>query len=200
MNRLLTARVAIYNHFQQSVAAKKHFFASKNRDAYAAYYTSMYLLQDTGEALYVHLQRGFSKDPLLAYIEFWGVMQATQIQQDALRELYRAVSGIGRERRVRPAWLKLRDFRNLVAGHPAKRTFHGGGPQRAFMGRGFGTYDAFTYEVWDLDVAMQANSGGAIFPGVTHPVVNLRHMFAAYEAEAVIMLQVILNYMRKRWP
>jgi len=52
----------------------------------------MYLLQDTSESLYVHRIKGFANDPHEAYIEFWGVMQAIFIQQDAISELYEAVT------------------------------------------------------------------------------------------------------------
>ena len=41
-------------------------------DAYAAFYTSKYLIQDTAEAIFAHLDRGFSKDPMAAYLEFLG--------------------------------------------------------------------------------------------------------------------------------
>jgi proline iminopeptidase len=90
MERLLSVREAIYNLFQGGPWLD--FLVSKG-DRYAAYYMSMYLLQDTGEALHGHRQHGFSAGAMQAYLEFWGVMQALVIQQDAICELYQAVKG-----------------------------------------------------------------------------------------------------------
>ena len=131
-----------------SSAGPAYFFTSANAAPYAAYYTSMYLIQDTGEAILPDMHRGFSPDPMLAYIEFWGVMQAICIQQDAIFELHDAV--VGTTPKIGPSshWAILRDVRNLCAGHPANRS-HKVPTQRAFMGRNFGTYSNITYEVWD---------------------------------------------------
>ncbi len=94
-------------------------FFRQNADAYAAYYTAMYLIQDTGEAIYTHARQGFAASSMAAYIEFWGVMQATQIQQDAIVELHRTI--VGPQPRLSKAGMEeARDFRNLVAGHPAQ--------------------------------------------------------------------------------
>jgi len=135
MDRLLDLQRKIYDQFQGSAAGPSHFFLDQHADAYAAYYTSMYLLQDTAEAIFLHMDKGFSSDPMAAYVEFWGVMQATQIQQDAIVELHGAVVGPSPKVRFDTAWSALRDFRNLVAGHPAKRAQGRPAPQRAFMGR-----------------------------------------------------------------
>ena len=53
----------------------------------------------------------FSTDPMRAYLQFWGVMQAIFIQQDAISELYRVI--MGTKLNVLPGshWAKLRDVR-----------------------------------------------------------------------------------------
>ena len=51
MKHLLKVRSEIYNQFDASSAGQKHFYQPVNADAYAAYYTSMYLIQDTGETV-----------------------------------------------------------------------------------------------------------------------------------------------------
>lgn len=93
MDQILAARLKIYDQFHGSAAGTEHFFKDEHAGAYAAYYTAMYLIQDTGESVWAHMKRGFSSDPHIAYIEFWGVMQAIFIQQDAISELYEAVIG-----------------------------------------------------------------------------------------------------------
>ena len=90
MKKILATRGQIYDQFHGSQAGPAHFFLNENADAYAQYYTSMYLIQDTGEAAWTHMEGDFSKDPMRAYLEFWGVMQAIEIQQDAIFQLHRA--------------------------------------------------------------------------------------------------------------
>lgn len=149
MKGLLHARGQIYDQFHASSAMQSHFFEAQQEDAYAAYYTSMYLIQDTGEAIWTHMENGFSKDPMKAYIEFWGVMQAIFIQQDAIHELHSAVVGDKLSTVCLPSWNAIREKRNLCSGHPSKLSHGRPAPQRAFMGRGFGSYNSIKYEVWD---------------------------------------------------
>jgi hypothetical protein len=92
MDQILAVRSKIYDQFHGSNAGPEHFFKDEYAEAFAAYYTPMYLIQDTGESVAAHLECGFSSDPLSTYIEFWGVMQAIFIQ-DAICELHKAVVG-----------------------------------------------------------------------------------------------------------
>lgn len=146
---ILELRECIYNQFHGSSAGPAHFFLSANADAYAAYYTSMYLIQDTGEAIQTHWENGFSTQPMEAYLEFWGAMQALVIQQDAISELHKAVIGKKPTIPTTTSWIAIRDFRNLCAGHPANKSIGLPAPKRSFMGRHFGTHDAIKYEQWD---------------------------------------------------
>src|SRR6266849_5882601 len=121
MMKLLKVCTAIYDRFHRSSAGTAFFFRPQNADAYAAYYTSMYLIQDTGEAVLTHMAKDFSADPMQAYLEFWGVMQAINIQQDSILQVQEAVVGSARKIRSGTAWQRLRDVRHLCAGHPANR-------------------------------------------------------------------------------
>lgn len=188
MKQILNARDSIYNYFQASEPCQDHFYKC-DRDAYAAYYTSMYLIQDTGEALFAHRKLEFSDNPMQAYIEIWGVMQAAIIQQDALKELYKAVFGAELDYRKYKGWKKLREIRNLCAGHPAKQGRpKRGHPKRTFLGRNFGNYKNVRYELWDNSTPMP-----------THPKFNLGEIIDTYEAEAVEVLQNILGEMQRKW-
>ncbi|NJO54745.1 MAG: hypothetical protein HC829_07815 [Bacteroidales bacterium] len=120
MEKILDLRQEIYQQFHGSRAGPDFFFLSENKNEYAAYYTAMYLIQDTGEAVWWHMGQGFSSEPMHAYIEFWGVLQAICIQQDAIDELHKAVIGSRPGRVEDCAWKKIRDLRIRCAGHPRK--------------------------------------------------------------------------------
>ena len=187
--KLLDVRSEIYDQFDRSSVGPDYFFLPENEDSHAAYYTSMYLIQDTGESVMAHMNKGFSSNAMSAYLEFWGVMQAISIQQDAICELHKAV--IGRVPSVQSSWSwsKLRETRHRLAGHPAKRTHGVPGTQRAFMGRSFGSYEDIRYELWDASTRQ-----------ITHPTINLRQMIIDYDKEASTILSNVLSDMKSRWP
>lgn len=189
MLRIAAQREEIYNHFHGSTSCQQFFFAEAQEERYAAYYTSMYLLQDTTESLMTHRTKGFSPDPFEAYIEFWGVMQALFIQQDSISELHEAVTGGSLQTGNLPAWQSLRALRNTCAGHPAKRDRPKASPlSRTFMGRGFGNYSAIDYEQWQ--------SGGSI----SNQTVDLGALIDSYVIEAESKLAVVLQSMKQKWP
>jgi hypothetical protein len=189
MKQLLAVHTAIYAQFHGSSAATAFFFRRENANAYAAYYTAMYLIQDTGEAVLGHMVKGFSPNPMQAYLEFWGVMQAIDIQQDAIFELHKTVVGSAPNIQSGTAWQRLRDLRHLCAGHPANRTHGVAAPQRTFMRRSFGDYDHITYELWDASTGQR-----------THPVIDLGRMIDDYDAEALAILNSVLSSMKSKWP
>ena len=189
MDKILKGRSEIYDQFHGSRAGHDYFFDDTHADEYSAYYTSMYLIQDTAEAVWTHMCRGFSTDPMSAYLEFWGVMQALVIQQDSIKELHDAVVGSPSATSTLPNWQAIRDTRNLCAGHPAKRSMGVPATQRAFMGRNFGDYTGIQYELWEHGAAQPA-----------HPTFNLRKLIEGYDTEGARILHDILIVMKKRWP
>jgi len=79
-------------------------------------------------------------------------MQAVIIQQDAIKEIYKVITGKEFEcdRDQHSSWYKIRNLRNICAGHPAKKGNSKKPPLiRSFMGRNFGNYELFTYERWE---------------------------------------------------
>jgi hypothetical protein len=188
MQRIDARRDAIYNYFHGSASCQQFFFATDQEERYAAYYTSMYLLQDTTESLMAHRAKDFSSDQFEAYIEFWGVMQALFIQQDSISELHEAVTGGPLKTSNLSSWQSLRTLRNTCAGHPAKKDRPKSSPlSRTFMGRRFGDYSAVTYEQWQ--------SGGSI----SHPTVDLGALIDSYATEAESQLAAVLQSMKLQW-
>jgi hypothetical protein len=189
MQRVDRVRSDIYNHFHNSTNCENHFFSNSNEEDYVAYYNSMYLLQDTTESILNHREKGFSTDPLSAYLEFWGVMQAIFIHQDSIGELYKAVLGVPLNIGGLQAWKSVRDLRNTCAGHPANKSRPKCIPlSRTFMGRDFGDYHEITYELWQQGI------------GISHPQVPLGKIIDEYACEASNVLIAILVGMRNRWP
>jgi hypothetical protein len=106
-----------------------------------------------------------------------------------VHELHKAVDQNQASPQQGPAWRRLRDFRNLCAGHPARRSIGVPGAQRTFMGRSFGKYDAIMYELWDANTRQSK-----------YPTVNLRQMINDYDKEASSVLDAVLSNMKSRWP
>jgi hypothetical protein len=131
----------------------------------------------------------FQKTPCTLNLEFWGVMQAINIQQDAISELHRAIVGNVPTTQSNSAWCRLRDTRHRCAGHPARRSHGVPATQRTFMGRSFGKYDHISYELWDAGTKQR-----------THPTFNLRHMVDDYDKEASRILCDVLTSMKSKWP
>ena len=189
MEQIAEIREKIYDYFHGSDACQNFFFDDAQEEKYAAYYTSMYLLQDTTESLIDHRQKGFSTDPFEAYIQFWGVTQAVFIQQDSICELHEAVTGSKLDTRNLISWQSLRQLRNTCAGHPAKKDRPKTSPiTRTFMGRDFGGYSSLTYEQWQRQ------------GGISHPSVNLGELMDKYAEEVKDKLLMILQSLKQQWP
>ena len=160
------------------------------KDSFAAFYTSKFLIQDSAESIGSHMVRGFSKDPWTAYLEFWGVMQAIIIQQDAICELHNSIVGDYPAISSPSSWLELRDLRNKCAGHPAKKTAKKDQRHyRTFMGRSFGNYESVTYEQYD-----------SVSGKISHPRINLRDLIGKYDNEAFQYLDAILQALKTKCP
>lgn len=112
-------------HAKTSVWSGQHHCGFDTADQHLAFCTAKDWLQDTSEALLIHRRKGFSDDPYLAYIKFWGVLQAIYIQQDAISELNYAVCGQRLTQDKQPdAWKAIRNYRNILVGHPNSKS-HG---------------------------------------------------------------------------
>jgi hypothetical protein len=191
MNAVSARRSEIYDYFHSNAACQKYFFDAAHEEEFVAYYNSMYLLADATEALLHHRALGFSSNPLLAYLEFWGVMQAVIIQQDSIAEIHDVIICAALDYRAKDleSWIKVREFRNVCAGHPTRKDRPKKSPTtRTFMKRGFGDYDLITFEQWQHG------------HGVTHPDVRLGALIDAYAIEAENELKCILKAMQSRWP
>jgi hypothetical protein len=189
MKAILERRQAIYDYFQNNSECKKYFYDGTHKIEYVTYYNSMYLLQDSTESLFYHRNAGFSTNPHNAYLEFWGVMQAVIIQQDAIAEIFNVLTRRLLGFKTLTSWEEARSLRNICAGHPVKKDRPKTEPlTRSFMSRNFGGYGSITYEQWQEGV------------GISHPQVRLGALLDAYSIEAEEQLAVAYTAMKARWP
>jgi len=185
MMKVLTVRSELNEYWQAHPEAATSAIFSDD-DQFAAFDTSKYLIQDSGEAVWSHMVKGFSSDSMSAYLEFWGVMQALIIQQDAICEIHKSLVGSTPSIPTISAWFDLRNLRNRLAGHPASKSVKGG-VLRSFMGRDFGDYEEISYEQYD------SSTKASTWPGF-----NLRQMINDYDAQAAALLASALAELKRK--
>jgi hypothetical protein len=117
-------------------------------------------------------------------LNFGGVMQAIVIQQDAIGELHDAVVRKPPTVPSQSEWIKLRDMRNLCAGHPANQGYGKSPRKRTYMGRSFG--DCIRC------ITVDDSTGES-----TVPHFNLCKMIEDYDLEASAILSNVLTKMRQ---
>ena len=124
-------------------------FSFLSNDHYLAFCTAKDWIQDTCEALSQHRKAEFSSDSSKNYLEFWGVLQAAFIQQDAINELHYALSDKPLPKSVYcegTAWERLRSIRNLAVGHPNRQ---GKNARRCVSGRQPKSYNHITLTIYE---------------------------------------------------
>jgi hypothetical protein len=138
MEALLVAREKIYNHIQDAEVCRWSDRAT--HDDYVTYCVAKDTIQDTAETLIVHRRKGFADDICERYIEYYGVLQAVYMQQDAICALYRLFVGGKLDISDKPSWKRVRDLRNETVGHPVG--------QKRFLNRSAIDYDHVNYLWW----------------------------------------------------
>lgn len=119
MNKTLAARRKIYDHIEDW---SKCGWLETSDINYEKYCIAKDTIQDTAEGLLAHREQGFVDDVYRRYIEYYGVLQAVYMQQDAIEALFNLFMASGKiDFAALPNWQKLRDLRNDTAGHPVGR-------------------------------------------------------------------------------
>jgi hypothetical protein len=168
MEAVLVAREKIYDHIQnQSVC---HWSDRATHDQYVTYCVTKDTILDTAETLLVHRKKGFVKDIYERYIEYYGVLQAVYMQQDAICALHRLFVKTELELSDMSNWKQVRELRNLTVGHPVGR--------KRFLSRNVISYDRVNYLWWPK---------GNRFPKSEN--VSLATVIDDYAAEAAVVLE-----------
>lgn len=148
-----------------------------NEDRYFAFCAAKDWIQDTADALDTHREQEFSKSASNAYLEFWGIMQAVFIQQDAILELQYSLTGERTLPRkcVAPKWHEIRDLRNLSVGHPTKKGGKTVPRARCVTGRQSKSYNCIPLTIYSHGDVMSKD-------------LNLGKLLEEYDTEASLLL------------
>ena len=173
-------------HHHASHWMKQRHCGFSTGDQYQAFCIAKDQIQDTAEAMLCHRRRGFSPDPFAGYVEFWGVLQAVVLQQDAIREMEFAATG------TRPTGSggvdrsAARKIRNLLAGHSSWNSRDPDGiKRRCTIRRQNMGYQRISYTVYE-------NGDPKC------PVLNLGDLLDRYDEEAANHLEETFSKLRER--
>jgi hypothetical protein len=171
MNKTLAARVNIYDHIESSQC---EWTDRATHDEFEIYCIAKDTIQDTAEALMAHREKGFASDVSRRYIEYYGVLQAVYMQQDAIQALFKLfLPSRPLDFSSLPVWKELRDLRNDTVGHPVGR--------RKRLNRNVIGYDRVNYMWCPGDTIASWKSRD----------VNLTTLLDAYDTEAAGVLKLI---------
>lgn len=175
MNKILEAREKIYDHIQncgwQNKCAHNEF---------EVYCIAKDTIQDTGETLLLHRQHDFVKDVYRRYVEYYGVLQAVYMQQDAINALFKLFMAQQEiDFATLPNWQELRDLRDDTVGHPVGR--------RKRLNRNVIGYDCVNY-LWCPNTKMSSWKSKKV---------NLARLLDEYDTEAAGVLYSIFSQLEK---
>lgn len=176
MNAVLEIHERIYDHIQNWSVC--HWMDRASHDEYVIYCVSKDTIQDTAETLLTHRQQGFSENLHARYFEYYGILQATYLQPDAIWALHRLFIGREPDLSTNPSWSRLRGLRNGTVGHPVGR--------RRFLNRNAIGYNRVNYSWWPE---------GDRYPKSED--VALGALLDDYEAEATLVLIAIFEELER---
>jgi len=151
-----------------------HFGGDMDRVAKAQ--VALDTAEDTMLALSNYERGGIGSDDGEKYLKLYGFLQATFLQQDAIRELYRLFIGNLDEPADASAWKQLRELRNLTVGHPIEKGQGKEPRRRTFITRFSLEAGSFDYQVW------HQGTGETSFESA-----DLSALYTAYKKEATFL-------------
>ncbi len=123
------------------------------------------------------------------YLRFYGLFQAIILQQDAIKHLYWLFVGRKLSSPPTSAWMKLRDLRNMVAGHPIDKDGDPAeGKLRIFVSQRTITSNGFTLLICEQKTGKTRSQQ-----------VDFRTSYEAYKIEALAYLSDIENAQIAKW-
>jgi len=176
MESVLEVREKIYDHIENHSRCQWHINAT--HDEFVKYCISIDTIQDTAESLMAHFKRGFVIDVSDRYIEYYGILQAVYMQQDAILAIYNLFTGQKLDVSNRVAWGKIRDLRNETAGHPVGR--------KRFLNRNIISYENVNYYWWPKNTKLPKSAD-----------VPVGEYISCYASEATEILEMLYKYLEE---
>jgi hypothetical protein len=174
MNKILAAREKIYDHIQNFAGCG--WRTTCTPDEFEVYCIAKDTIQDTAETLLAHRERGFVPDVYRRYVEYYGILQAIYIQQDAIDALFKLfMASRVLDFSLLPKWQFLRELRNDTVGHPVGR--------RKRLNRNIIGYDRVNF----------MSCPGNEMHSWKSTDVNLACVLEAYEGEAAGVLESVAD-------
>jgi hypothetical protein len=116
----------------------------------------------------------------LAYLEFWGVLLAVAVSQDALIKMQYSLTGSRYLRKhigqVGIAWKEIRDLRNLAVGHSTNKSVKSNIPNCSVTGRQTKPFQGIELLIYGADRHESS-------------VIKLGELFDRYDYEAHVLPQ-----------
>jgi hypothetical protein len=100
--------------------ARKHYELRRDKGKFSQVCSSLDAIEDSEQAIMAFGRSKFGKDVALGYLVIYEVLQATFLQQDAVRNLCEALD-IPKDKSTCPNLAELREIRNASIGHPTKQ-------------------------------------------------------------------------------
>ena len=190
----MTSQIAIQReelsafwHKKMNIWMQLPNFGFATQDRYQAFCVAKDQLQDTSEALLHHRRVGFGNPVTTCYLELWGILQAVAIQQDAIKEMRYALTGNREIKRLGPAWKKMRDLRNLFAGHP---TFNGRSSDAGEIRRSVIARQQMSYTRIRVTILCHSSR--------SHETLAIGRLLDEYDTEAACLIKAFLDKLKKQ--
>lgn len=181
MNKILEAYKRIYDHIQDFSSCGWRDCCS--RFDFERYCVAKDTIQDTAEAVMSHREQGFTVNVYRRYVEYYGVLQAIYMQQDAIKALFELFMVPDKiDYSVLSNWQALRDLRNDTVGHPVVRLKR--------LNRNQIAYNCVNYQWCPKDKPCSWKSEN----------INLGTVLNSYDCEAGGVLQSILARLEAECP
>lgn len=173
----------------QTRHSEKHF-GFPSGDTYAAFCVAKDLLQDTHEGWLDIRAKKIKSMSMARYIEFWGLLQAIIIQQDALNEMHLALSDQKLPKAIteKDEWKNFRQLRNELAGHPVNNV-----KQKKFRIRSSISRNGLTHSTAQVTKYDSQKGKSEIY------FISLEGYIDSYYRYATLAVYLCYRSMRERW-
>ena len=177
MRRISALEQQIRNYLNNTNLYERCF--KSHLDEWNALCVAMDTIGDTCLSLEYYEASGIGDEYGEKYLKLYGLLQATFLQQDSIRQIYRIFLKSDLQSDSDSAWARIRDLRNLTVGHPIEKK-HKTETKRCVISRVTIHSDGFQLIVWNKNKEEKK-----------FEEVNLKSLYEKYKTEAIKHLKSI---------